>query len=112
MGKQSISFAARQSLVAETAALIRADAPLYLLITLYTLAGFIFLDAVGAADGQACSIYFTYWLFLCGAFLPLVAVIIDASHIVRRFDRRRRLAARRSFRRPGSLDSSRACAFS
>src|SRR4026207_1229554 len=97
MGKQSISFAASQSLVAETAALIRADAPLYLFITLYTLAGFIFLDAVGAADRQAYSIYVAFLLFLCGVFLPLVVVIIDASHIVLRFDRRRRLAARRLF---------------
>jgi hypothetical protein len=97
MNKLGISLASCQSLAAETAALVRADVGFYLFITLYTLAGFIFLDAIGAADRAAYSIYATHWLFLCLVFLPLVAFVIDASHIVRRFDRKRGLAARRLF---------------
>ena len=76
---------------------MRADVGFYLFITLYTLVGFIFLNTIGAADRAAYSIYVDHWLFLCVVFLPLVAFVIDASHIVRRFDRRRGLAARRLF---------------
>ena len=97
MSKPAISFAGCQSLAAETVALVRADVGFYLFITLYTLVGFIFLDTIGAADRAAYSIYVDHWLFLCVVFLPLVAFVIDASHIVRRFDRRRGLAARRLF---------------
>ena len=97
MRKIGISLAARQSLVAETAALVRADAGFYLFIALYTLAGLIFIDAVAAEERAAYSIYIVHWLVLFGLVLPLVAFVVDASHIVRRFDRKRNLAARRLF---------------
>src|SRR4029453_5103085 len=99
MIKNSISHAAGYSLAAETAALVRADAGFYLFIALYTLTGLIFSNALGAREHIAYSIYIIYWLIFFGFVLPLVAFVVDASHIIRRFERKRGLASRRLFSR-------------
>ncbi len=85
-----------RGLVAETAALIRADAVFYLIIALYTFASLAFLHAIGAAERTAYSVYAAYWLTLFGLVLPLIAVAIDLARITR-FGRRRNLAIRKTF---------------
>ena len=79
------------------APVVRRDSALYLCIVIYTLAGLVFLNAIGAADLEAYSIYFGRWTFLNCLILPTFAILIDFLVIVRRFDSRRRLAARRIF---------------
>ena len=79
------------------AQIVRRDSALYLCIVIYTLAGLVFLNAIGAADLEAYSIYFGRWTFLNCLILPTFAILIDFLVIVRRFDSRRRLAARRIF---------------
>ncbi|RUU04332.1 hypothetical protein EOD23_16885, partial [Mesorhizobium sp. USDA-HM6] len=84
--------------IAEAAVpLIRRDSGLYLLIVAYTLAGLVFLHAIGAADRSAYAVYFGRWTLLNCVTLPTVAVLIDALVILRRFDSRRSLAVKRIF---------------
>ena len=92
------SHAAKARLLATaTARLIRADAPLYLFILVYTIAGLAFLDWSGASDRAAYVIYIVKWLMLFGFLLPAIALLLDAAVLIHRFERRRGLAARRIF---------------
>jgi len=84
-------------LPAETATMIRADAGFYLFIAIYTLAGLVFLHAVGAGDRAAYWIYVLRWISLFALFLPAMTVIFDYGLILHRFDRKRSLAARKVF---------------
>ncbi|RWA61369.1 hypothetical protein EN833_15775 [Mesorhizobium sp. M4B.F.Ca.ET.190.01.1.1] len=77
--------------------LVRRDSGLYLSIVIYTLAGLVFLHAIGADDRTAYAIYFGRWTLLNCLILPVFAILIDLILIVRRFGPRRRLAAKRIF---------------
>lgn len=77
--------------------LVRRDSGLYLFIAIYTLAGLVFLHAIGAADRSAYSIYFGRWILLNGVMLPVFAILVDVSLLMHRFDGRRRLAAKQVF---------------
>ncbi|RVD67477.1 hypothetical protein EN751_36590, partial [Mesorhizobium sp. M4A.F.Ca.ET.029.04.2.1] len=77
--------------------LVRRDSGLYLSIVIYTLAGLVFLHAIGADDRTAYAIYFGRWTLLNCLILPAFAILIDLILIVRRFGPRRRLAAKRIF---------------
>jgi hypothetical protein len=83
--------------VSASAALIRADAALYLFIVLYTIAGLAFLYFTGAQNQAAYAIYVGKWLVLFVFFFPAVALLTDAAYVVRRFNKRRQLAFRRAF---------------
>jgi len=91
----SKAFAA--ALGARCLALVRADLPLYLGMLFYTLVGLGFLYAVGAEDRAAYIIYVDKWLMLFGFLLPTIFIAAEGAYLVHRFDRRRRLAARRMF---------------
>ncbi len=78
-------------------AMVRADAPLYLAILVYTIAGLAFLTAVGARDQSAYEIYLFRWTVIFALFMPALAVIGDYALVVHRFDERRGLAYRRAF---------------
>jgi len=86
-----------RDLAAATLAHVRDDAPLYLMIVLYTLAGLSFLRAAGAQDQAAYAIYVVKWISLFALMLPLIALALDGGLLVHRFDRRRGLAAGRIF---------------
>ncbi|MDG4905313.1 phosphatase PAP2 family protein [Mesorhizobium sp. WSM4898] len=85
------------AIVTEAAQLVRRDSGLYLAIVIYVLAGLIFLNAIGAADRLAFSIYFGSWISLNGFALPTTAILADAILIMHRFNSRRRLVAKRVF---------------
>lgn len=85
------------SFVPTLGAALRRDGGLYLAIALYTLAGLAFVMAAGAWDRLAYSRYVVQWTVLFALFMPAVALVFDAVMLVHRFDRRRRLAARRIF---------------
>lgn len=73
------------------------DAPLYAFILAYTAAGLTFINWVGAWDRVAYTMYVERWVLTFGIFMPLVAILFDSTHIIHRFNRRRRLAFRRVF---------------
>lgn len=81
-------------------ALIRADAPLYLFILVYAIAGIGFLDWAGASERLSYAIYVGRWLMLFGFMFPAVTLLIDTAFVIGRFDRRRSLAARYVFSVP------------
>ncbi|MGE0503302.1 MAG: phosphatase PAP2 family protein [Rhizobiaceae bacterium] len=83
--------------LSRTVAALRADAGLYLLVLVYTLAGLSFLHAAGAADRAAYAIYVGRWLMLFAFFLPAIAILADVALVIHRFDRRRPLAFGRAF---------------
>ncbi|MDX8468328.1 phosphatase PAP2 family protein [Mesorhizobium sp. VK23B] len=85
------------AIVREAAQLVRRDAALYLAIVIYVLAGLIFLNAIGAADRLAFSIYFGSWISFNGFVLPTITVLADAIFIIHRFNSRRRLVVKRVF---------------
>lgn len=85
------------AIVREAVQLVRRDSGLYLAIVIYVLAGLIFLNAIGAADRLAFSIYFGSWISLNGFVLPTMAVLADAIFIIHRFNSRRRLVVKRVF---------------
>ncbi|MBX3532034.1 MAG: phosphatase PAP2 family protein [Rhizobiaceae bacterium] len=78
-------------------AAVRADAPLYLAIASYTIAGLLLLSTLGAADQAAYAIYVARWATLFLILMPAVAVLVDGALVIHRFDRRRGLALRRTF---------------
>ncbi|RRH93762.1 hypothetical protein EH240_28775 [Mesorhizobium tamadayense] len=81
----------------EAAQLIRRDSGLYLAVVIYVLAGLIFLNAIGAADRLAFSIYFQSWTVLNCLIWPVLAIIFDAILILHRFNSRRPLVVKRVF---------------
>jgi phosphate starvation-inducible membrane PsiE len=81
---------------------IRADAGLYLAIVLYTLAGLLFLRAIGAQDQAAYQIYFARWAGVFLFLLPALALIVEWALVLHRFDRRRNLVLHRVFA-PGAV---------
>lgn len=85
----------------------RKDALLYALIGFYSLGGLIFLGLTSTTEMISYQFYFDKWPAVFAVFLPLMAVIIDLSMLILRFDRRRPLAYRRVFsaRRVASLVS-------
>ncbi|WP_192252759.1 phosphatase PAP2 family protein [Mesorhizobium silamurunense] len=85
------------AIVREAAQLVRRDSGLYLAIVIYVLAGLIFLNAIGAADRLAFSIYFGSWISLNGFVLPTIAILADTIFIIHRFNSRRRVVAKRVF---------------
>jgi hypothetical protein len=85
------------ALGARSLALVRADFRLYLGILLYAAAGLVFLYAIGAEDRAAYGIYVDKWLMLFGFLMPAIFLTAEAAYLLHRFDRRRRLAARRMF---------------
>lgn len=86
---------------------LRKDALLYALIGFYSLGGLIFLGLTSTTEMISYQFYFDQWPAVFAVFLPLMAVIIDLSMLILRFDRRRLLAYRRVFsaRRVASLVS-------
>lgn len=87
----------RASLWRETRAMIRADAPFYLAILIYTVCALLLLDLLGAREQAAYAIYVKRWALLFLFVMPAIALSLDAIRLVHRFDTRRRLAARRVF---------------
>jgi small basic protein len=87
------------------ATMIRADAPLYAFILLYTAFGVGYLDWTAKWDAAAYATYVGHWLVLFAVTLPVLALIVDFALLLHRFERRRRLAARYVFssHRIGSL---------
>lgn len=83
--------------LSHTRSAVRADAGLYLAIMLYTLAGLLFLRAVGAEDQATYQIYFARWAGVFLFLLPALALIVEWALVLHRFDRRRGLALRRVF---------------
>ncbi|TIQ30421.1 MAG: hypothetical protein E5X48_28830 [Mesorhizobium sp.] len=77
--------------------LVRRDSALYLAIVIYILAGLIFLNAIGAADRIAYSIYLVPWVTANGVIFPAIAVLTDAFLIILHFKSRRLLASKRVF---------------
>lgn len=77
--------------------LVRRDSGLYLFIVGYTLAGLVFLHAIGAADRSAYSVYFGRWTLLNCVMPSAFAILVDVSLLMHRFDGRRRLAAKHVF---------------
>lgn len=86
-----------QQLYSETAQMVRADAPLYLFIILYTVAGQSFLLGSGTSSEAAYAFYGGRFLFVFAFFFPMLALLFDWAVILHRFDRRRALAARHMF---------------
>ncbi|MGE3305764.1 MAG: phosphatase PAP2 family protein [Rhizobiaceae bacterium] len=80
-----------------TVALMRADAWLYGAVLAYTCAGLFFLAAVDATEQAAYGIYVGRWLLLFGFLAPAVVLLAETGYLLHRFERRRRLAARRMF---------------
>lgn len=76
---------------------IRADAPLYLAIVAYTAVGLSWLHFTQLSHLTTYSVYLMKWLTLFAFLFPAIAVAMHALRLVHRFDRRRRLAARRIF---------------
>ncbi|MER9524696.1 phosphatase PAP2 family protein [Mesorhizobium sp. M0292] len=97
MTKSSVVFRQLWVVTRQAIPLIRRDSGVYLFIVVYTLAGLVFLYAIGAADRSAYSIYFGRWILLNGLMLPTFAIIVDISLLIHRFDSRRRLAAKYVF---------------
>ncbi len=93
MTESTTIFRQLWAIVQGAISLIRRDSGLYLFIIIYTLAGLVFLHAIGAADRSAYSIYFNQWSVCFCLILPTVAVFVDITLLVHRFDNRRRLAA-------------------
>jgi hypothetical protein len=85
------------ALGARSMALVRADFRLYLGILLYAAAGLGFLYAIGAEDRAAYGIYVDKWLMLFGFLMPVIFLTAETAYLLHRFDRRRKLAARRMF---------------
>lgn len=81
------------------AALVRADAPVYLAILGYTVIGLLWLQITELSHLSSYSIYFTKWLKLFGLIFPIFAVLIHFALLMHRFNRRRVLAAKRVFAR-------------
>jgi hypothetical protein len=77
--------------------MLRADLPLYLAIAVYTCCGLLLLASLGAADRAAYGIYVARWATLFLLLLPAIALAVDGALVIHRFDRRRRLAFRRTF---------------
>ncbi|MCO5081504.1 MAG: phosphatase PAP2 family protein [Rhizobiaceae bacterium] len=77
---------------------LRADAPLYLAVALYTVLGLAFLDVTGFSHLATYSSYLGKWLMVFGFVFPAVALLAHYGFLMHRFDRRRQLAARHIFR--------------
>ncbi|CDZ46895.1 Membrane-associated phospholipid phosphatase [Neorhizobium galegae bv. officinalis] len=84
---------------------LRKDALLYVLIGLYSLGGLIFLGLTDMTAMISHHLYFQQWPQVFAVVMPVMAIVIDLSILILRFDRRRRLAYRRTFsaRRIASL---------
>lgn len=76
---------------------IRDDAPLYLVLVVYTVAGLAFLALTGNSHLAAYSIYLAKWAAAFLLFFPLLALSLRLAGVFHRFDKRRRLAFRRVF---------------
>ncbi|WP_274626854.1 phosphatase PAP2 family protein [Arvimicrobium flavum] len=76
---------------------IRDDAPLYLAIAAYTLAGLVFLTATGRSDLATYSTYLTKWCVLFLFLFPIIAFALHWAKLIHRFNNRRWLAATRVF---------------
>lgn len=76
---------------------VRRDAPLFLAIAAYTIAGLLLLESLGATDQAAYGIYVARWATLFLILMPAVAILVDSALVIHRFDRRRGLAFRRTF---------------
>ncbi|TIQ31774.1 MAG: hypothetical protein E5X48_26595 [Mesorhizobium sp.] len=85
------------AIIEAAAQLVRKDSGLYLIIAAYTLAGLVFLHAVGADDRSAYSIYFADWIKLNCLTFPIFVVIFDAILILHRFSSRRLLVVKTTF---------------
>ncbi|MBX3568240.1 MAG: phosphatase PAP2 family protein [Rhizobiaceae bacterium] len=81
----------------ETAAYVRADAAIYLIIAIYALCGMLLLHGLQADDRAAYSIYFGMDMVMFGLVMPVAVFIFDLCWSVHRFDRRRRLVFRHVF---------------
>jgi hypothetical protein len=86
-----------RTFLAETAALLRADAGLYLAIAVYALVGLSVLHVAGAVDRAAYAIYVNRGLIMFGIIMPFIALAVDVSWSIHRFDRRRGLVFSRVF---------------
>jgi hypothetical protein len=89
--------ASRSRLASAAIDAVRADAPLFLAIACYTIAGLLLLATLGAYDRAAYGIYVARWATLFLVLMPAVAVLVDGALVIHRFDRRRGLAFRRTF---------------
>ncbi len=76
---------------------LRADAPLYLAIVAYMVAGLAFLDVTGTSQLATYSSYLGKWLMVFGFVFPTIAILGHYGYLIHRFDRRRMLAAKRIF---------------
>jgi hypothetical protein len=84
---------------------LRQDAMLYALIGLYSLGGLILLGLTDTTEMISHQVYFQQWPQAFAVIMPLMAIVVDLSILILRFDRRRPLAYRRVFsaRRIASL---------
>lgn len=76
---------------------IREDAPLYLLLFAYSVAGLAFLALTGNPHLATYSSYLVKWAVSFLFFFPLLALALRLLKVFHRFDRRRGLAYRRVF---------------
>lgn len=79
------------------AAYVRADAGLYLFISIYTLAGIALIFHLGGGDRAAYAIYVDRGFIVFGLVMPVIALGADMMWTMHRFDRRRGLAYARVF---------------
>ena len=80
-----------------TFGMVRADAPVYLAVLIYTIAGLLLLDVTDARDMAAHSLYFRQWTVMFLFLMPVVTLAIEAIYIIHRFDNQRMLAFRRAY---------------
>jgi hypothetical protein len=76
---------------------VRADAPLYLAIAVYSVIGMACLELAGFGHLAAYSTYLSKWLTVFLFFFPTVALVLHYGLLIHRFDQRRLLAAKRIF---------------
>ncbi|MBU4527174.1 MAG: phosphatase PAP2 family protein [Hoeflea sp.] len=76
---------------------LRLDAWFYATVLAYTAFGLVYLQGFGQLEGTSHSAYVGPGLWTFAFFMPTVVVLFDLVRVVHRFDRRRRLAFRRSF---------------
>jgi membrane-associated phospholipid phosphatase len=81
----------------ETWQKIRADLPAYTFIAIYTVIGLILLETAGHPELSAYQIYFNQWTTLFLFSLPTMTIAIELAVVIKRFDKRRRLALRHAF---------------
>lgn len=83
--------------VRNTFHMVRADAAIYLLIIVYTIAGFLLLAYAHRPDLSSHGLYIEQWTTMFLVAMPALALLFDALYVIHRFDNRRTLAFRRAF---------------